>query len=127
MDRPDVKVGGGKYTFQQPDDDYRIYVRRHRDQWLVIEKGSNAIAALLHEHREALKKLRFPELPGVPPADRLTEVEMENSARGIIIGKLGVQMLRDDAELQETSRLLEAANDEIVRLREKYESGASNE
>ncbi len=49
-----LNVENGKYTFFQPEGDYRIHVLRHGEPWLVIEKGSNAIAALLHENLEEL-------------------------------------------------------------------------
>lgn len=42
-------VYDGKYTFVQSDNDYRVKCLRYGEQWMVIEKGSNAINALLYE------------------------------------------------------------------------------
>ena len=61
MTREDVTVDGGKYTFQQPMDDWKIHVLRHGEPWLIIESGSNAISSLLEEIRELREKTEPPE------------------------------------------------------------------
>ena len=53
MSHSDVKVQGAKYTFQQPEGDWRIHVLRYGNPWLVIESGHKAIAALLYAHRNS--------------------------------------------------------------------------
>lgn len=57
-ERENVTVEEGKYTFRQPDKDYRIHIDRYGEGWVLLEEGSNAISALLYEHREALAKLK---------------------------------------------------------------------
>lgn len=44
-----VEVDDGKYTFFKLPNDWRIHVYRHKEPWLVIESGSNAIAALMEQ------------------------------------------------------------------------------
>ena len=51
-----VTVEEGKYTFRTQATDYRIHVLRYNEPWLIIEKGSNAIAALMNELIEARGK-----------------------------------------------------------------------
>lgn len=42
----------GKYTFEIPDNDYRVHVRRHGEPWLVIEAAHKAIGTLLSDIEE---------------------------------------------------------------------------
>lgn len=52
-----VDVDSGKYTFIMYEHDYRIHVRRHGAPWLIIERGHNAVFALLMEFIENRKEL----------------------------------------------------------------------
>ncbi len=76
-----LSVSGNKYTFVTYDGDYRIHVLRHSEPWLIIERGHNAIWALLHEcidAKEELARLKsmidvdedddelFDDHPGIP-------------------------------------------------------------
>lgn len=45
-------VCDGKYTFLAYSRDYRIFVLRRDEPWLVIEVGHNAVMSLLREVEE---------------------------------------------------------------------------
>lgn len=53
-----LPVDNGKYIFLMYSGDWRIHVLRHEEPWLIIEKGYNAIFALLYECIEAKEELR---------------------------------------------------------------------
>ena len=89
MSRPDVPVDDGKYIFQQPEGDYKIHVLRHGEPWLIIESGSNAIASLLEEHREALEKLKpvkgmVPEIHQCPKCLRVDHYTPTPGQKGFV-------------------------------------------
>lgn len=44
-----IVVADGKYTFITYKNDYKIYVQRYDEDWLIIEEGHKAISALLYE------------------------------------------------------------------------------
>ncbi len=44
-----IRVSDGKYEFQMFGDDYRIYVLRYGEPWLIIEQGHKAISSLVLE------------------------------------------------------------------------------
>ena len=95
-DRPDISVCDGKYTFREPIGDWRIHVLRHRDPWLIIEKGHRAIAALMAEHREALE---------------------ESAAHKVLIGKLGRIMLHDVSDAGEIVEKLDQVTQYCKQLK----------
>ncbi len=51
-----VTVAEGKYTFIIKTGDYRVNILRYNEPWLTIERGSNAIAALVYELFELKRK-----------------------------------------------------------------------
>lgn len=53
----EVVVGGGKYTFQMVDDDWRITVLRYGEPWMHIESGHKAVTSLMGALEDAEKAL----------------------------------------------------------------------
>lgn len=50
-------VEGGKYTFILHPRDSRVQVERYGEEWIWIEVGSKALAALICEASEAFERL----------------------------------------------------------------------
>jgi len=52
-----IKVQDGKYTFLTSENDYRVFILRHGEDWHVIEAGCNAVAALMRRVEELEKQV----------------------------------------------------------------------
>lgn len=57
---PKLTVDGTKYTFFVPEGDYRPHIHRHGEPWVVVDRGCNAVLALMYEAeraRDAIMKI----------------------------------------------------------------------
>lgn len=57
MSAPTVRVDNGKYTFIQPEGDYRPHILRYGEPWVVVEQGGNAVLALMYALDEARSEI----------------------------------------------------------------------
>lgn len=93
MSTSKVAVDNGKYTFEVPDGDWRVHVKRHEEPWLVIEQGSKAIAAMASELADAKELIeavlkwnnsgRDPEFAKGKHGNLYAAIERYCSVRGI--------------------------------------------
>lgn len=63
MPAPIITVSDGKYTFQTAPNGYSVEVLRHREPWLIIDAGCNAVHSLMYEIerlREEVAALKAP-------------------------------------------------------------------
>jgi hypothetical protein len=56
-----ITVGDGKYTFVRDDGNYEVRVLRYGEDWLTVERGSNAVMALMYRVQDLEEKLEAAE------------------------------------------------------------------
>lgn len=99
----ELELLADKYTFRTVPGDYRIHIDRYEERdWLVVEKGSKALLALMHELNYAMEeitKLRHPKGSSSPARPTLQ------------VGSLGGRIVYAEETLLEELKDLSARAD----------------